>query len=96
MLDTGKTTRAMARLFLALLGSVLALGCSHNTGGPARQGDGGYQIACKAPLSECLRQAERACQEQGYTVTAARDVFERLGVESGQSTVVMQKSDATF
>lgn len=87
----------MARPSLPWLGSVLALGCSHtSSGAPARQGDGGYQIACKAPLSDCLHQAERTCQEQGYTVTAARDVFERLGAETGQSTVVMQKSDATF
>ena len=80
-----------------LLGSLLALGCSHGSVGPMRQGDGGYQLECKAaPLTDCLRQAERACPNQGYTVTSARDVHDMLGNESGQSQVVVQRSEATF
>jgi len=85
---------ASSTLVLFVLG---AFGCSsHGSGAPARQADGGYQISCKAPLSDCLKQAERACRDEGYTVTAARDVRELLGAETGQSQVPVQKSDATF
>ena len=85
-----------ARAALALIG-LGALGCSSTgSGAPARQGDGGYQISCKAPLADCLKQAERTCRDEGYTVTAARDVRELLGAETGQSQVPVQKSDATF
>jgi hypothetical protein len=86
----------MPRLLLALLGSGLAIACSHGSGGPARQADGGYTIACKAPLTDCLLQAERTCKDDGYTVTVGRDVRELLGAETGQSQVPVQKSEATF
>jgi hypothetical protein len=86
----------MPRLLLALLCGVLSLACSRGSGGPARQADGGYQIACKAPLTDCLLQAERTCKADGYTVTVARDLHEMLGSATGQSQVAVQKSDATF
>jgi hypothetical protein len=86
-----------ARLHLALALLVPgALGCSSHSGLPARQGDGGYQISCKSPLADCLKQAERTCRDEGYTVTAASDLHELLGAPTGQSQVPVQKSEATF
>jgi len=81
----------------ALLLSVLfAAACSHGGGaGPVRQPDGGYALFCKSPLSDCLRHAEHVCKDEGYTVTEARDVRELLGHESGQSQVLIEKSEAT-
>ncbi len=86
----------MPRLLLTFLGACLSFACSRGTGAPARQGDGGYQISCKAPLTDCLLQAERTCKDDGYTVTVARDLREMLGSATGQSQVPVQKSDATF
>jgi hypothetical protein len=74
-----------------LLGSSGA--CSHGVG-PTRQADGGYQFSCKGPLVDCLKQAERLCREDGYTVTSGHDRREMLGHESGQSQVTVRKSDA--
>ncbi len=74
---------------------LLAAACSSGTGAPARQADGGYSLACKGPLTNCLRHAERLCRDAGYTVADARDVREVLGGESGQSKVLIEKSDAT-
>jgi hypothetical protein len=56
--------------------------------------DGGYSLSCKGSLRECLHNAERICRDQGYTVREARDTRERLGGETGQSQVVIEKSDA--
>lgn len=87
-------TRFTLSFALSCLG---ALGCSHGSGGgPARQADGGYRISCKAPLTDCLRQAERTCRSEGYTVTTGRDMQELLGAETGQSQVAVQKSEAVF
>ena len=69
--------------------------CSHGTGAPSRLSDGGYSLACRGPLSDCLRHAERLCRDAGYTVTEARDVRELVGHEAGQSQVLIEKSDAT-
>lgn len=75
----------------------LTLGCSNGaTGRPARLADGGYSLSCRGPLSECLRHAERLCRDQGYTVRDARDIQERLGAETGQSQVIVEKSEATI
>jgi hypothetical protein len=74
---------------------LLLVACSHGTGSPARQADGGYSLSCKGPLSDCLHHAERLCRDAGYTVAEARDVREVLGGETGQSRVLIQKSDAT-
>jgi len=81
-----------------LLSLLLAAACSHGGGGggPVRQPDGGYALFCKSPLSDCLRHAEHVCKDEGYTVTEARDVRELLGHESGQSQVLIEKSDATI
>ncbi len=70
--------------------------CSHGAGSPARQADGGYVLTCKGPLTDCLHHAERLCRDAGYTVAEARDVRDVLGGESGQSKIVIQKSDATI
>ncbi len=75
---------------------LLPAGCSHAAGSPARQADGGYSLACKGPLSDCLHHAERLCHNAGYTVAEARDVRDVLGGDSGQSKVVIEKSDATI
>lgn len=83
--------------FLPLISLVSSLSaCSGQTGRPSRLSDGGYSLSCKGPLSDCLRHAERICRDKGYSVAEARDVRERLGGESGQSQVVIQKSDATI
>lgn len=74
----------------------LSLACSGGTGRPSRLADGGYSLSCKGPLSDCLHHAERLCKDRGYTVQEARDLHERLGAESGQSQVVIQRSDATI
>ena len=74
---------------------LLAAACSHAAGSPARQADGGYTLSCKGPLSDCLHYAERLCRDAGYTVAEARDVRDVLGGDSGQSKVVVEKSDAT-
>jgi len=76
--------------------ALLSVACSHGTGRPVRQGDGGYSLSCKGPLSDCLHHAERLCKDDGYTVADARDVREFVGHESGQSHVLIQKSDATI
>ena len=75
---------------------LLPAACSHGAGSPARQADGGYTLACKGPLSDCLHHAERLCHDAGYTVAEARDVRDVLGGDSGQSKVVIEKSDATI
>lgn len=81
---------------LAVL-ALSALGCgSRVTGAPVRHSDGAYDVSCKGPLSDCLKQAERVCRDEGYTVAAARDVRELLGGETGKSQIAVQKSDATF
>lgn len=79
-----------------LLAAFAVCACSHGSGVPARQADGSYEISCKAPLTDCLHQAERSCRDEGYTVTAASDMHELLGAETGQSQVSVQKSEATF
>ena len=81
---------------LSLLVLLLPLACSPATGRPVRHSDGGYSLSCKGPLSDCLHHAERLCKDEGYTVVEARDVRERLGHQSGQSTVLIQKSDASI
>jgi len=85
----------MPRRFLVLT-LLLAAACSHGGGGPVRQPDGGYALFCKGPLSDCLRHAERVCKDEGYTVDEARDVRELLGHASGQSQVLIEKSEATI
>lgn len=79
-----------------LLLLLLTAACSHGTGRPARLADGGYSLSCKGPLTDCLKHAERLCKDEGYTVSEARDVQELAGHESGQSQVMLQKSDATI
>src|SRR4051812_46109802 len=86
----------MARRLLVLTTLLLiTAACSHGGGGPVRQPDGGYALACRGPLSDCLRYAEHVCKDEGYTVDEARDVRELLGHPSGQSQVLIVKSDAT-
>jgi hypothetical protein len=80
---------------LTVLFLTLPVACSHGSGTPVRQADGGYMLSCKGPLSDCLRHAERVCRDAGYTVTEGRDVRDLLGHESGQSQVMIEKSDAT-
>jgi hypothetical protein len=75
---------------------VLTAACSAGTGRPVRLADGGYSLSCKGPLTNCLRHAERLCKGEGYTVDEARDVQELAGHKSGQSQVLLQKSDATI
>ena len=79
-----------------MLALLLSVACSHGTGRPVRQSDGGYSLSCKGPLSDCLHHAEHLCKDDGYTVAEARDVRELLGHESGQSHVLIQTSDATI
>jgi hypothetical protein len=78
-----------------VLTALLAFGCSKGGGNGAKQPDGSYVFRCKGPLTDCLKQAERACGDDGYVVASARDVRELVGHESGQSQVAIQKSDAT-
>ncbi len=78
-------------LFGLLLGA-----CSSAPGAPVKQPDGGYALYCRGPLRECLRHAERLCKDEGYWVSEARDMRELLGHESGQSRVLIEKSDATI
>jgi hypothetical protein len=87
----------MLRALLLLLPLAMALpACSSTPGAPVKQPDGSYALFCKGPLSACLRHAERLCKDEGYTVAEARDVRELLGHESGQSQVMIEKSDATI
>lgn len=82
-----------------LLTFVLAtqtLACSRGSGAPVRHADGSYSLSCKGPLSDCLRHAERLCRDEGYTVSEARDIRDLVGHESGQSRVLIQKSNATI
>lgn len=81
---------------LPLCLAALAIGCSRGSGAPVRQADGGYSLSCKGPLSDCLRHAERLCRDDGYTVTEGRDVRDLAGHESGQSQVLIEKSNATI
>lgn len=87
-------TRSPWLLTLSFL--VLTGGCSRGLGVPVRQPDGSYSISCKGPLSDCLRHAERACRDEGYTVAEGRDVREFVGHESGQSHVLIESSTATI
>jgi hypothetical protein len=80
---------------LLVLTLLLAAACAHGGRGPVRQPDGGYALFCKGPLSDCLRYAEHVCKDEGYTVDEARDVRELLGHPSGQSQVLIEKSEAT-
>jgi hypothetical protein len=79
-----------------MLALLLSVACSQRTGRPVQLADGGYSLSCKGPLSDCLHHAERLCKDDGYAVVEARDVRERLGHQSGQSTLLIQKSDATI
>jgi hypothetical protein len=81
---------------LSMLALLLSVACSAATGRPVRHADGGYSLSCKGPLSDCLHHAERLCKDDGYSVVEAHDVRERLGHQSGQSTILIQKSDATI
>jgi hypothetical protein len=81
---------------LVLLALSMTAACSQSSGRPARLADGGYSLSCKGPLTECLHHAEHLCHDQGYTITEARDVHQVLGAETGQSRIVLQKSDATI
>jgi hypothetical protein len=81
-----------AAWFLVLL---LAAACSHGTGKPVRQADGGYSLSCTGALSNCLHHAEHLCGDEGYTVAEARDVRRLVGHEAGQSQLLIAKSDAT-
>lgn len=74
---------------------LICTACSHGVG-PTRQADGGYRLSCKGPLVDCLKQAERACRDQGYRVDSAHDRVNLLGAESGQSQVPVRKSDAVI
>jgi hypothetical protein len=86
----------MLRVML-VFSSMLLLACGGRGGrGPSRHADGHYELACRGALRDCLAKAEHLCKEQGYIVTEARDIYERLGNMSGQSTIVLQKSDATI
>lgn len=87
-------SRPLHLLWLALL--ALTAACSSATGRPVRLGDGSYSLSCKGPLTNCLKHAERLCKDEGYSVSEARDVQDRAGSASGQSQVVIQKSDATI
>jgi hypothetical protein len=91
----GKTPHVM-KPALVLLALSMTVACSHGSGRPARLADGGYSLSCKGPLTECLHHAEHLCHDQGYTVSEARDVNQVLGAETGQSRIVIQKSDATI
>lgn len=93
-----KPATSLALLPLLMLPlATLALGCSRGgSGRPSRLADGGYSLACKGPLSDCLRHAEQLCKDQGYTVREARDLRELFGHEAGQSRVVVERSDATI
>jgi hypothetical protein len=75
---------------------VVLLGCSGAPKTPAKQADGGYHLACRGSLSDCLHGAERICREQGYSVASARDTRELLGHESGESRIEIRKSEATI
>lgn len=87
-------TRALWMLTPLLL--ALPLGCSRGSGTPVRQADGGYSLSCKGPLSDCLRHAERLCRDDGYTVTEGRNLRDLVGHESGQSRILIEKSNATI
>jgi hypothetical protein len=78
--------------FLVLL---LPTACSHGSGKPVRQADGGYSLSCTGALSDCLHHAEHLCGDEGYIVAEARDVRRLLGHEAGQSQILIAKSDAT-
>lgn len=84
--------------WLALLSLLTTpLACSSGaTGRPSKLADGGYSLACKGPLSDCLKHAERLCKDEGYIVREARDVRDKFGHEAGQSQVVVERSDATI
>jgi hypothetical protein len=84
--------RLRAVWFLLLLPSTA---CSHGSGKPVRQADGGYSLSCSGALSDCLHHAERLCGDEGYTVAEARDVRRMLGHEAGQSQLLIAKSNAT-
>lgn len=75
---------------------LMPVACSHGSGSPARQADGGYSLSCRGPLTECLHHAEHLCGDAGYTVADARDARQVLGGDSGQSKVVIEKSDASI
>lgn len=88
-------SRRMSHLTWLVLFALTAA-CSSGTGRPIRLGDGSYSLSCKGPLTNCLKHAERLCKDEGYTVSEGRDVQDRAGSASGQSQVVIQKSDATI
>jgi hypothetical protein len=79
-------------LVLLLLSAACSRGASRP---PSRLADGGYSLACRGPLSDCLRQAERVCGDGSYTVTEAQHIRQMLGAPTGQSQVVVQRSEAT-
>lgn len=81
---------------LTLVFAAWPLACSRGSGAPVRQADGGYSLSCKGPLSDCLRHAERLCRDDGYTVTEGRDIRDLAGHASGQSQVLIEKSNATI
>ena len=80
---------------LWLLSLLTPTACSHGSGGPVRQADGGYTLSCKGRLSDCLRHAERLCKDDGYAVSEAHDVRDLAGHEQGQSQILIERSDAT-
>src|SRR4051812_43118368 len=84
----------MARAFWIVM-LLIPAACSASRGSPVRQADGGYALSCRGPLSDCLRHAEHLCRDAGYTIGDARDVRELLGGDSGESKVLIERSDAT-
>jgi hypothetical protein len=81
---------------LASLAALSALACARGSGHSARHADGSYDLTCKGPLVDCLKQAERLCRDQGYTVESGHELQDKLGHESGQSQVTVVRSDATI
>ena len=84
----------MAQAVAIPLWVMLLVSCSGSSDQPPRQPDGSYLLACKGPLSDCLKRAERLCRDQSYFISDARDERELLGHESGESRVEVRKSEA--
>lgn len=79
-----------------VLGSFASLSCARASGHSARHSDGSYDLTCKGYLVDCLKQAERLCREQGYTVESGHELRQKLGHQAGQSQVAVVRSEATI
>lgn len=85
----------MKRFLTILAASIVGtFACVSEHLGRTKLADGSYELKCKKPLGECLRELADVCREQGYDVVRGKEEKRRFGVEPMQTEVIT--SNATI